>query len=331
MSYLMGRFQFVRFLGHDSDTYKVSSGVLQGSHLGPLLFLIFINDVSLFFDIDFLLYADDLKIFLRVEKTEDCLKLQQNIDKLILWCSINKLYLHVNKCYSMTYSRKLSPINFDYYANDMKIVRCSYFKDLGVTFDSKISFNLHFDNIVSKAMSMLGFVKRMCRDFEDPYTLKALFSSFVRSQLEYASVVWCPNYGIHINRIESVQRNFIRFALRKLPWIDSNAFPSYENRCELIKLETLQNRRVIFNVLFIRDLLMYKISSPYLLSLLNFNTGLLTFRNRSIFKLNRHRTNYGNNEPITNMLKAVNLYCCNLELTDSKDKIKNDLIIKLKE
>ena len=331
MSYLMGRFQFVRFLGHDSQPYRVLSGVPQGSHLGPLLFLIFINDINCVFDINFLLYADDLKIYLKVDNLHDCYQLQTNIDNLVLWCNNNRLFLHLNKCYLVTYSRKLSPIVHEYFANNKKIDRCSFFKDLGVTFDNKITFSLHIDNIIAKSMSMLGFVKRMCRDFEDPYTLKALFCSFVRSHLEYASVVWCPNYGIHIKRIESVQRNFVRFALRKLPWVDNNALPSYENRCELIKLDTLQNRRIVLNFIFIRDLLVNKIDSPYLLSLINFNTGFVNTRNRLLFRLNRHRTNYGNNEPMTNMLKTVNFYSNDMEVTDNREIIRIKLLKKLKE
>ena len=117
----------------------------------------------------------------------------------------------------------------------------------------------------------------------------------------------------------------------KLPWVDNNALPSYENRCELIKLDTLQNRRIVLNFIFISDLLVNKIDSPYLLSLINFNTGFVNTRNRLLFRLNRHRTNYGNNEPMTNMLKTVNFYSNDMEVTDNREIIRIKLLKKLKE
>jgi len=69
---------------------------------------------------------------------------------------------------------------------------------------------------VSKAMSVLGFIKRWSKEFDDPYTTKLLFTTLVRPILEYCSSVWSPQYQVHIDRIESVQKKFLLFALRSL-------------------------------------------------------------------------------------------------------------------
>ena len=98
-SYLSNRKQSVKINGVLSREITVTSGVPQGSHLGPLLFLIFINDLAtLLKDCQFLLYADDLKIFRKVTSTNDCLLLQSEINKLTDWCKNNKMELNISKC-----------------------------------------------------------------------------------------------------------------------------------------------------------------------------------------------------------------------------------------
>jgi hypothetical protein len=79
--------------------------------------------------------------------------------------------------------------------------------------DSKVSSTGHIDVLVGRALAMLGFVNKLSCEFRDPYTLKALYVSLVRPKLEYASCVWRPFYGAHIDRIERVQRKFVRYAL----------------------------------------------------------------------------------------------------------------------
>lgn len=96
--------------------------------------------------------------------------------------------------------------------------RTSVVKDLGVLLDAKLSFTDHYSSIISKANRNLGLIFRISAEFRDPYCLRALYVALVRSVLESASIVWCPytdNWG---RRIEAVQRRFIRYALRFLPW-----------------------------------------------------------------------------------------------------------------
>ena len=123
--------------------------------------------------------------------------------------------LNVDKCKVLSYYRNKSPVLSNYYINNISIIRVSEFKDLGVIFNFGLNFSSHIDMVTSKACRMLGFIRRNCNEFRDPYTLKSLYTSLVRSNLEFASIVWMPSYNIYIKRLESIQKKFIKFYFRK--------------------------------------------------------------------------------------------------------------------
>lgn len=308
-SYLRGRKQYVDLSGWRSRQFDVPSGVPQGSHLGPLLFIIFINDIvnQLKFA-QCLMYADDLKLYAEVRCSSDALKLQSDLDLLVHWSIKNGLSFNIDKCCTMTFFKKRKPIRHRYMMNGVALNRVNTMRDLGVLFDENCTFNKHIDCVVAKAYSMLGFMKRICSDFVDPYTLKSIYCAHVRSHLEYASVVWCPSYGIHIVKLESIQKKFVLYALRRLHWRDGFILPSYENRCALINLETLYLRREHFCAMFIFDLLSGRTDSATLLLKINLYAPSRSLRLQSFLCPDFHRTNYGLSEPITNMSIIFNKF-----------------------
>lgn len=178
--------------------------------------------------------------------------------------------------------------------------------DLGVLMDTKLSFLRHIDTVIARAYSMLGFIMRICSNMDEPYALKSVYVAFVRSRLEYASMVWQPYYNIHSNRIESIQKKFLVFALRNLGWNISYILPPYAARCGLIGLESLERRRINASVFFIYDLLKGVINSPELLSLVNFNTSDRNLRRPLLLRPTLHRTNYGQNEGLNRMIRLFN-------------------------
>ena len=158
---------------------------------------------------------------------------------------------------------------------------------------------------------MLGFLIRFSEDITDPYVLKSLYCSLIRSIFEYCSVVWSPCYSVHINRIESLQRKFLRYALRRLEWPDPYILPPYAGRRLLIDLESLEQRRLNASALFVFDLLSGRVKSDYLVSLVCLNVPFTRRTRAPISLLNplhveRHRTNYGCNEPMNRACIAVN-------------------------
>ena len=175
MSYLSGRKQIVKIGDLVSYSIIVHSGVPEGSHLGPPLFDLFINDAPSVLSVsEMLMFADDIKLFKVIDTLNDCLEFQQDLYSFERWCKLNDLMLNFSKCSVMTFSRKLSPIILDYNINGSSLCRVNESKDLGVIFDDKLTFESHVTYIVSKANSMLGFLKRNSSDFKDPYTLKAI-------------------------------------------------------------------------------------------------------------------------------------------------------------
>jgi Reverse transcriptase (RNA-dependent DNA polymerase) len=306
-SYLSGRIQRVRIGGCVSSEIKVTSGVPQGSHLGPLCFIWFVNELSLIFKyVRVLFYADDMKLFLPVGSSQDCLKIQSDLDRLAQWCNDNALPLNVGKCKTITFTRNIAPVRFDYKIGSSTLERVESITDLGVIFDAKMSFRNHIDATIAKGLAMLGFIKRLSNEFRDPYTLKALYVSLVRSRLEYACCVWQPFYVVHIDRIERIQEKFIKYALRRLGWNANSDLPPYHSRCGLINLETLEIRRDIARIMYVFDILSGKVSSAPLLAEVGFRIPSYATRRHEFLHIDYHRTNYGAFEPINAALNSFN-------------------------
>ena len=113
------RRQIVRVKNFRSYEIKVISDVPQWSHLGPLFFNIYINDInSCFLDSDFVLFADDLKFYRKITISEDCSRLQADLNRLITWCDKNGLALNVKKCHSIAFSRNRLHIDYQYRINN---------------------------------------------------------------------------------------------------------------------------------------------------------------------------------------------------------------------
>jgi hypothetical protein len=221
-SYLSGRIQKIRIGDAVSKDIKVTSGVLQGSHLGPLCFIWFVNKISVIFDyVRVLFYANDMKLFLPISVFQDCLKIQSDLNNMSEWCDKNSLLLNVGKCKTITFARSRQ---FSYTLGGTVLDLVSSINDLGVMMDEKMIFSEHVDVMVAKAFAMLGFIRRLSLEFRDLHTLKSLYTSLVRPKLEYTSCVWNPFYDVRVTRVTRVQRRFIRYTLRGLGWTDMPCF-----------------------------------------------------------------------------------------------------------
>ena len=307
-SYLSGRTQFVKIAGWSSRTFDVTSGVPQGSHLGPLLFILFMDDATkVFLSSRFLLYADDLKIFKTIKNVLDASALQRDLNRFLQWCEVNQLYLNAKKCNVISFTRKRTKVEFNYSVYDTPLNRLRVVKDLGVLMDEKLTFNEHVEYIVAKAYSMLGFVIRTCKEFKNIKTLKSLYFAHVRSYLEYASVVWHPYQSTFIDKIESIQKKFLMFALRRTVKRDENhKLPPYIDRCEFINIEPLVRRRINACAFFTSDLLNGYLDAPNIASKIFLNPNPI--RADDFLIVSKHRTKYGQHEPINGMCAEFNRF-----------------------
>lgn len=305
-SYLSNRSQLVALKGEVSEPVIVTSGVPQGSHLGPLLFNIFINDLVTQLVCPCLLYADDLKIYSSIIEPSDTLALQQDLDTISQWCSSNLMFLNVKKCFIVTFTRKTNKIVFNYKINNQSLMRRSSAKDLGVIFDEKLSFREHYDFICNKASRLLGFLLRVTKHFKKPQSLIYLFNMLVRSTLEYGAIVWSPFYAVHTNHIESVQAKFLRVLsfrqglYRKLS--------SYRVRLSHFNMMSLEERRKRSDLIFLHKLVNSLIDSPPLLSSINFNTVYRPRRshNPNLFSLQVFHNNTSFHNPVVRMCRLYN-------------------------
>jgi ribonuclease P/MRP protein subunit RPP40 len=150
------RFMYVRVNGYESKSFKQESGVPQGSVLGPLLFNIFINDLVDDLDLPHLLFADDMKIYLTIDSVHDAFQLQGCIEEISRRCKLNNLVLNHLKGSIVTFTRKTKPLLFDYKFNGSILSRRKSIRDLGVIFDSKLSFSDHIRTIAGTAFRTLG-------------------------------------------------------------------------------------------------------------------------------------------------------------------------------
>lgn len=309
-SYLVGRSQQVKINGFLSDTFPVSSGVPQGGHLSPLLFAIFIMDISNCFKFcDYLLFADDLKIFANVSSLDNTSLIQNDLNKVSDWCLSNGLKLNTAKCFKMTFSRTKSKVIFDYYINDDKLVEINSCRDLGVVFQPNLLFSSNIEYLCSKALRSLGFLIRNTKEFNDERCLKTLYTSLVRPILEFSSVLWNPTQIGLVESLERVQRKFLRFIgyKRKLHgYLNPSASTSISSIQASIKLESLATRRKSIDIRFMSKLINGAISCPDLLHSLNFNIPQYNSRQRPTFSISFHHTSYGYNNPIDRIARECN-------------------------
>lgn len=211
-SYLQGRSLQVIFGHFKSEEFFSNIGVPQGSNLGPLLFLLMINDLpDRVKHSKILLFADDVKLYNSIANEDDMACLQEDLVNISEWCRDNDMDLNAGKCKFIIFTRKTDFPVLNYNINGIELERVNVIRDLGVLLDSELSFKYHIDNLVNAGNKLLGFVIRNTRYFTDIATSLLLFNSLVRSKLEYASEIWNPSYNTCDNSIERIQNKFLRY------------------------------------------------------------------------------------------------------------------------
>ncbi len=236
-AFLTNRHQQVAVNGELSDLEKVKSGIPQGSVLGPLLFVIYINDLPDLLQSQPYLFADDTKIFKVIKSAFDQKTLQDDLNKLHHWSSTWLLHFHPQKCKSMRINMRPDDPQDDCYkldSHNLEWTKCE--KDIGLLTDSSLNFESHISAKVKKANSTFGLLRRIF-EFLDKEAFKPLYQSMVRVHLDYVSSVWSPYKKKDITFIEQVQRR----ATRQIPGLSNM---SYSDRLKSLDLPTLKFRRL---------------------------------------------------------------------------------------
>ena len=235
-AFLSGREQVVRVNGELSNPEPVISGIPQGSVLGPLLFVLYINDLPDVVKSNILLFADDTKIFQQVSSREDALLIQEDINALECWSDKWLLKFNTDKCHVLTLG-KLDNTKYTHrytlYKDELDHVFEE--KDLGVIIDMELTFEEHMSSKIKKANGIMGLIRRTF-SYLDSTTFKKLYTSFVRPHLEYAQPVWSPHFRKHIKMLENVQ-------IRATKLVDGMKNKEYSARLKELDLPTLLHRR----------------------------------------------------------------------------------------
>jgi ribonuclease P/MRP protein subunit RPP40 len=213
-NFLNDRLQQFVIDGESSNLSKVTSGVPQGTVLGPTLFLLFINDIATNISSSIRLFADDCVVYTPIRSKDDHCLLQNDLNTLVNWSTTWQMQFNIDKCAIMNITTKRNISKFDYKMQGTSLEIVKNHPYLGVELNEKLKFNLHIDNITSKASSALGFLKRNLRHCPKQVKERA-YHTLVRPKLEYSSTIWNPQQKTQVSQIEQIQRNAARFVLGK--------------------------------------------------------------------------------------------------------------------
>ena len=238
--FLKNRTQKVLVRGVESPAADVTSGVPQGSVLGPLLFLVYINDIALEVSSEISLFADDALLYKNIKTLQHVRELQNDLDNLVLWESNWSMQFHPEKCKVLRVTNKRKIIDGEYNIHNHKLELVKKAKYLGVTLDQKMNFKHHIAQTTVKAQSSRQFLQRNLVS-SDKDTKLQCYKTFIRPIVEYASTVWDPvGNSKLIYQLEMVQRKAVRWVNNK--WRHDESPTLMINQ---LNLQTLQQRRAV--------------------------------------------------------------------------------------
>ena len=162
-----------------------------------------------------LLYADDVKTFSIVHSIYECCLLQTDFNSLAIWCDDNGLDLNIKKCNAISFLKGNSRILYDYFFNNLKLNRAEVVKDLGVLFDSAVTFAPHVNFIVTKSFKILGFIKRTTKDLHNISAIIHLYKSLLIPNLIFRSQLWSPFTNTLGSKLESINHKFLQYVAFK--------------------------------------------------------------------------------------------------------------------
>ena len=212
-SYLTDRNQYVIYDGLRSGTKPVQCGVPQGSILGPLLFIITMNDIGNVSDFLYsILYADDTCVLLNGKNYLNLVKLlNSELDKLSIWLNANKLSLNVKKSYYMVFHR--AKLKLDKRAvikvNGVSLQSTNSFKYLGVIIDHKLNWTQHIAHVKNKVSKGIGIMYR-ARNYLTKNSLKSLYFSYIYPYLIYCVEIWGISPQTHLKPLLLLQKKIVR-------------------------------------------------------------------------------------------------------------------------
>ena len=186
--------------GEKSEEACVTSGVPQGTVLGPLMFLLYINDIgdNVSKGTYIKLFADDCLLFRKIDSLSDAERLENDLQSIVEWSKTWHMSFNVTKCHTLKVFKKKNPIQFQYTMNNVQVSEVDHHPYLGVELEQNMSWSQHITDTANKASSTLRFLRRNLSACSTQVKATA-YKTLVRPKLEYASSIWDPH---HRNKIE---------------------------------------------------------------------------------------------------------------------------------
>ena len=236
-AFLTNRSQFVCIENTKSKTCSVTSGVPQGTILGPILFLLYVNDLNdCILNSEISLYADDAKIFDTVSyDVPKSFHLQEDLDRIQEWSNRWQLTVAFHKCSVFVFGN--STDTPEYSLGNIKLDVVNEITDLGFLLSSNHKFSTHCDKIYKKAMRISAHIFRVFKTRKTKFLLN-MFNTYVRPLVEYGVQIWSPYLLKDIDIVERVQRSFTK----RIPQLRNL---SYGQRLEVLSISSLEHRRII--------------------------------------------------------------------------------------
>jgi hypothetical protein len=232
--WLKGRKQRVVINGEASEWEDVLSGVPQGSILGPLLFIIYINDIDIGLIGNILKFADDTKIYGKVGTSKGIEAMRKDLTTLREWTEKWQMSFNIDKCKVMHFGA--NNLEIEYRMDNVKLEVIKEEKDLGVIISSNFKVGKQCAKAANKGNQILGLIKRTFI-LKEKNVILSLYKALVRPHLEYCIQAWRPHLIKDINKLEKVQRRATRMI------IECRGL-SYEERLKILGLTTLETRRI---------------------------------------------------------------------------------------